>query len=332
MKTECGKEVNTPKILLSKSCKVCKGHCNCYFYRMFSFKQNINRIIGRFFPIILAWWVLLVSCSSYFKKNEDVAPLARVGDTYLYAADLEVYLPQGMSRDDSVSFANNFINNWAAKQLLLSKAKINLPEGKLKEFDALVADYRTDLYTRAYKEALISRGSDSLISNEQLASFYKEENDNFRLRERILRIRFATLPKNFLNKDEVAERLKRFNEADITYLDSIGVQFKKLNFNDSIWITASRVIEEIPPLAGEKQDRYLKKSQFFELEDSIGVYLGKIEEVKELNEIAPLSFIAPTIKQVLLNRRRMNYLRKLETEIIDEAIKDKQFEVYAKDE
>ena len=64
------------------------------------------------------------------------------------------------------------------------------------------------------------------------------------------------------------------------------------------------------------------------MEDSIGVYLGKIEEIKDVNEIAPLSFIKPTIEQVLLSRRKIDYLRKLETELLDEAIKDKEFEVF----
>ena len=318
--------------MLSKTGKVCKGRSNCYFCTMFSLKLFKGKSCYFRLSLIILTCMQLVSCSSYFNKNEEVLPLARVGDTYLYKEDVAVYITEGMAKDDSVSFVNNFINTWASKQLLLSKAKINLQEEKLREFDALVADYRTDLYTRAYKDALISRGSDSLISNAQLEKFYEDEKDNFRLRERILKVRFVTLPKNFLNKEEVAQRLRRFNDLDAAYLDSISLQFNKLNFNDSIWVTASRVAEEIPPLSLENQDRYLKKSQFFELEDSIGVYLGKIEEVKELNEIAPLSFISPTIKQVLLNRRKMNYLRKLETEIIDEAIKDKEFEVYAKDE
>ncbi|MGC1515360.1 MAG: peptidyl-prolyl cis-trans isomerase, partial [Maribacter sp.] len=78
----------------------------------------------------------------------------------------------------------------------------------------------------------------------------------------------------------------------------------------------------------DNADKYLKNSQFFELEDSIGVYLGKIEETKDINEIAPLSFIRATIEQVLLSRRKMDYLRKLETEVLDEAIKDKEFEVF----
>ena len=236
-----------------------------------------------------------------------------------------------MSKADSVSFVTNYINNWASKQLLLSKAKINLPEEKLDEFNALVNDYRTDLYTRAYKEALVLQGSDSLISDNQLQDFYEQEKENFKLKEKIIQLRFIELPKAFLDKEEVTKRLKDFKEDDITYLDSIGVQFKKLHFNDSLWVRSPRIFEEIPPITPENQDRYLKKSQFFELEDSIGVYLVKIRDVKDLNEIAPLSFVVPTIKQVLLSRRKMNYLRKLETEIIDEAIKDKEFEVFSKD-
>ena len=87
-------------------------------------------------------------------------------------------------------------------------------------------------------------------------------------------------------------------------------------------------MDEIPPLNPDNEARYLKKSQFFELEDDKGVYLGKVNDVLQVNEIAPLSFIEPTIKQVILNRRKLDYIRRLETEIIDEATKENEFEVY----
>ncbi len=274
----------------------------------------------------------IISCDTYFNKKVEREPLARVGQTFLYKDDIAPFIKEGMSKVDSASFVTNYINNWASKQLLLSKSKINLPEEKLSEFDALVDAYRTDLYTRAYQEALVSRGTDTLISDDQLVAFYEEQQENFKLKERIVRIRFVQLPLNFLNQDEVQKRLKSFEDEDLVYLDSIGVQFKKLNFNDSIWVSSTRIFEEIPPITFDNQDRYLKNSQFFELQDSIGVYLGKIEEVKDVNEIAPLSYIEPTIKQVLLSRRKINYLRKLETEIIDEAIREKEFEVYSNEE
>ncbi|APQ18340.1 peptidylprolyl isomerase [Maribacter hydrothermalis] len=273
-------------------------------------------------------FVILISCDGLFKQEKRKDQVARVGNSYLYKEDLAPLITENMSKGDSASFAINYINNWASKQLLLSKAKINLSEEKLAEYNALVDDYRTDLYTRVYKEALVSQATDSIITNDQLNTFYDQGKENFKLKERIARIRFVALPKGFLDKDEVSKRLKRFEEEDVKYLDSIGVHFKKLNFNDSIWVRYSRIFEEIPPITIDNVDKYLKNSQFFELEDSIGVYLGKIEEIKDVNEIAPLSFIKPTIEQVLLSRRKMDYLRKLESELLDEAIKDKEFEVF----
>ncbi|WP_422081067.1 peptidyl-prolyl cis-trans isomerase [Ulvibacterium sp.] len=292
---------------------------------MFTLLSNARLVVFLCLFVVL----LTLSCGSYLKENEEKVPLARVGERYLYKEDVSPLLRKGISPEDSASFVTNYINNWASKQLLLDRAKINLQEEKLAEFDALVADYRTDLYTRAYKEALVNQGSDTLVSPSQLESFYEREKENFKLKEKLVQLRFIELPTEFLNKGEVIKRLKSFKEEDMVYLDSIGVQFRKLNFNDSIWIRASRVIEEIPPLTLENQDRYLKKSQFFELEDSVGVYLARINDVRQVNEIAPLSFIEPTIKQVLLSRRKLNYIRKLETEILDEAIKQNEFEVYA---
>ncbi len=270
----------------------------------------------------------LVSCESLFKKDEEKIPLARVGKSFLYREDISGLLGSDVSPEDSASIITNFINNWATKQLLLSKARINLSEEQLADFEKLVDNYRTDLYTRAYKEALVIRAEDTTIARSELQQYYDREKENFKLKEKLVKLRFIELSPQFQQRKEVTERLKRFNKEDLEYLDSIGVHFRKLNFNDSIWIEASEVIDEIPPLTYDNEDQYLKKSQFFDLEDELGVYLAEVTDVLKVNEIAPLSYIEQTIRQVLLNRRKLDYIRKLETEIIDEATKDNEFEVY----
>ncbi len=279
---------------------------------------------------ILAILLLLsiLACGRYIKEDVENRAIARVGQVYLFESDIANLLPENTNPQDSATLVTNYINNWALKQLLLTKAEINLPEERLQEFEALVTDYRMDLYTRAYREALVLQAEDTLITDAQLLDIYEKEKENFKLREKLIQLRFVELPKQFLNKDEVTERLKRFDEDDLYYLDSIGVQFRKLNFNDSLWVPLQRVMEEVPPLNYENESRYLKKSQFFELEDSTGVYLTLITDILEPNEIAPLSYIEPTIRQILLNRRKLEYMRKLETELIDEATKENTFEVY----
>lgn len=271
---------------------------------------------------------VLTSCSNFFSTKDDKEAIARVGDTFLYKDAITPLISEGMSAQDSAAFVVNYINEWASKQLLLSKSKINLPEEKLAEFDRLVADYKADLYTKAYLEALIQKSQDTLVAYKDLVGFYQSKKQNFKLDEKLIQLRFVVLPLQFLNKDEVVERFKRYTPEDKAFLDSVSVQFKKLHLNDSIWVDASRVKKEIPVLNSSNEDRYLKKSQFFELQDSLEVYLGKVTNVLEINDVAPLSYIEPNIKQIILNRRRLEQMRKLENDVLDEAIKKNEFEIY----
>lgn len=320
------KENYLTKNLLIPNINACPAAMNSYFCRMLFLKHLSVRNFFRFLLISLI--PLISSCDAYINRSGNNDPIARVGDSYLYWDEIATSLSDNLQGEDSASLVTNYINQWATRQILLEKAKINLSEEKLSEFEQMVSEYRTDLYTRAYKEALVNQVNDTLLTENELETFYEAEKENFRLKEKIVRLRFIELPLQFLNKDEVIESLKRFEEQDFIYLDSIGVQFKKLNFNDSLWVPSTRVIEEIPPLTLENEGQYLKNSQFFELEDAMGVYLTKVIEVLDANEIAPFAYVKPSIIQILLNRRKLDYIRKLETEIIDEATQKKEFEVF----
>jgi len=302
----------------------CKGFCNCYFCEMLKHQKNT------LFTLCILISLLITSCEGLFNKVEEKEPLARVDNTFLFKEDIASLIRDDMTVEDSTVFVANYINNWASKQLLLSKSKINLPEEKLAEFDRLVSDYRADLYTRAYIEALVNQSQDTSVTKSQLQEFYDREKENFKLNEKLVQLRFVGMSEQFLDRDGVETRIKNWDDSDRTYLDSIAVQFKKIHFNDSIWVSSSRVIEEIPPLTQANEETHLKKSQFFELQDSLEVYLGWVTNVLEINETAPFEYVEPDIRQLILNRRRLNYIKRLETEIIDEAIKKNEFEVYDK--
>lgn len=286
------------------------------------------RLKNNLLPGYIALLILLSSCDLLFKETAEKYPLARVGNTFLYKEDIASLVQENTSPEDSTLLITNHINNWAAKRLLLAKAKINLPEEKLKEFDRLVKDYQAELYTRAYVEALVLQAQDTAVNPEELKAYYEKEKENFKLHEKLVQLYFVALPSQFLHKEEIKEKIKNWQDPDKAYLDSIAVQFKKIHFNDSIWVSAARVMEAIPPLTPYNEEHYLKKSQFFELQDSLTLYLGKVTHVLEINDTAPFSYITPDIKQLILNKRRLNHIKKLEAGIIEEAIKTNVFEVY----
>ncbi|GLB52227.1 hypothetical protein NBRC110019_12660 [Neptunitalea chrysea] len=268
-----------------------------------------------------------ISCD-LIKTESEKEIVARVGEDYLYKDEVASLVPKGVSKEDSMLIVQNYINSWATKELLIKNAEQNLDEKKVQEFEVLVSDYKTDLYTKAYLEALVLRSLDTVVKNDELRSYYDDNKENFKLNEDVVKIRFLGIPKENNKINKFRDKFKRYKEEDHYYLDSLSYLYTNYMFNDSLWIKSSEIIKEIPPLTDENLDTYLKKSQFFELQDSLGVYLMTVKDFKKRGEAAPLSFIRPTIRQIILNQRKIKFIKELKKDIINDAIKDKQFEIY----
>lgn len=276
--------------------------------------------------------VLFFSSCNLIKKEEEKEVVARVGEKYLYKDELEALVPKGVSKEDSALIVQNFINSWATKNLLMKNAEKNLDEKKVQEFQILVSDYKNDLYSKAYLEELVLRSLDTIVGEEELKNYYEANKDNFKLTEDVFKLRYMGVPTSNSNIKKFRDKFKRFDDEDMYYLDSLSYMYTNYVFNDSVWIKSSDVVSKIPPVTDENVQDYLKKSHFFELEDSLGVYLMFVKDYKLRNDAAPLSFIKPTIRQIILNQRKIKFIQKLKKDIISDAIKDKQFEIYEDDE
>ena len=103
---------------------------------------------------------------------------------------------------------------------------------------------------------------------------------------------------------------------------------KSHHLNDSIWVKYSDLIVEVPALKSMDRKVLLKKENFIQKEDSLSLYLVAIKEVLQRNEIAPKSYIEPTIRQMILHQRKLLFLRNMEETLIDDANKKQQFEIY----
>lgn len=270
--------------------------------------------------------MLLVSCN-YFKQNTEKDAIARVNDAYLYKSDIENLISENTSSEDSTLIVNNYITRWATQQLLIDQAKINLTPEKLMQYEKLVKEYETDLLTEAYKNIIVDKQLDSLISEEEYQALYEQNKENFKQHDLLVKLRYVHLPLNFDGLESVKIKLNRYNEEDKDLLSSQNYQFISSNFNDSVWVKKDVLLGVLPVLKGENE-YVLNKSNFSQLQDSLGVYLVKIEDVVNPNDTAPFSYVKPTLKQIILNKRKLELIKNLEKDITKDAIETNKFEIY----
>lgn len=275
----------------------------------------------------LFFLLLAVSCQ-WFSSPQKPELVARYGAEELYMSDIPASLYTGKSPEDSIVAVNYYIDKWALELMYVEKAGVNLSEEKLTELSELIANYRADLLALAYKEVMAQSALDSVVSSEELASFYQSEQVNFLLKEKIVQLRYVQAPLGYPALNQVRKSLKRFNKADQKYLDSTSIYLDQVFINDTQWIPARELFVAIKPIMPENEHLYLKNAQFFEIQDSLGVYLGQVQEVLEVNDIAPLSYVKPSLEQILKIRRKQAFLKQIERDIIDEAIKNKALEIY----
>jgi len=272
--------------------------------------------------------VLLVTSCHWFSSPQKPELVARYGTDELYMSDIPASLYTGKSPEDSIVAVHYYIDKWALELMYVEKAGVNLSEEKLTELSELVANYRADLLALAYKEVMAQSALDSVVGPEEMAEFYQSEQVNFLLKEKIVQLRYVQAPLGYPALNQVRKSLKRFNKADQKYLDSTSIYLDQVFINDSQWIPARELFVAIKPIMPENEHLYLKNAQFFEIQDSLGVYLGQVKTVLTPPEVAPLSYVSEDIKTILINRRKQNYFRNLEKALLDEAIRKKELEIY----
>ena len=269
----------------------------------------------------------LASCNYFVvqeKEEKSSEIIAIVNTEKLFREDLKNVLPQNISREDSLVLVKSFINDWAIKQLLLNKAGNNNSLEDINEINDLVKDYRESLLINNYKEMLINQQLDTVIKEAEIKDFYLKSKGNFRLNEELIKVKYLHFDHKVISKKEFLKLFKSEEIEDLEALEKQQLSFKYYQFNDSIWTQLDKVLLKLP----FSKENLLKKTKLLQKQDSIGLYLVAIKDVLVRNDTAPLSYIKPTIKQMILHKRKIELIRDIEKIIVKDATKNNNFKVY----
>ena len=267
---------------------------------------------------------IVISCN--FNDVNDSNYIAKLGDEYLSYSEIKNQIPSNTSFQDSLDIASKFIKEWATNKLLIQSAEINLTANEMESIEEKLKKYRNSLILSEYKNKISKNNPDSLVSVDEIKFFYEKNSKNFKLYNEIVQGRYVKLNNKYFNVSEIKRRFKRFSSSDKYFFDSISIQLLNYYFNDSTWINKDLFFNKIPSLEDREIERIVKNNLFYVKEDSLALYLIKINKYKNADDYAPLDYIYDRIRELISNRKRIDYLNKIEKELIEDALAKNIFE------
>jgi hypothetical protein len=282
----------------------------------------------KFWSYIVILFSITVASCDYFSTPHEPKAIARVGKSFLYQEDLIDVVPKGTSKKDSVAIVRSFMNQWATQKLLFEAAERNLSTDKVAEYTALMEQYKVDLYTKAYLEELVIRQIDTVVTEAQIVDYYNNNKQYFKNASELVKLRYINLVKENPKFAKIKAKFTSFTKKDQRALEQLSVQFKSYAFNDSIWVDINQVYEKLPFLTVENKNKYISNGSNFQYSDATTLWLVKVNKVLPRESATPLEFLKPTLKQIIINNRKLELVNTIEKEITNDAINDKKYEIY----
>lgn len=159
------------------------------------------------------------------------------------------------------------------------------------------------------------------ITDEEKRNFYDENQDQFELDHSLIKGLFLKIPIDAPNLDEVKKWYRSTSETSIEKIEKYSVQNAVVYdyFYDK-WVSFDEVFVNIP-IQVTNENEFLRTHSFVETADSSYCYLLNIEEYVAKGKIAPFEYASTQISDMLVNQRKVQFLKNFEEELYNDAIR-----------
>ena len=275
--------------------------------------------------------IAFAACSCEFFKPKEInaeAPIAQVGENYLYSSDLKGLFPKNVSQNDSTQLAEKYALDWIKKQLMIAKSEENINVNEA-EIERKVLDYRYALIVHSYVKKHVDAHLDYNVEESEIVKYYNEKADNFLLKQHIVKCFFVQIPMTAPNLRQFKKNIRQFPEKKVDEVKSYISQFASKSYlEDSVWVIFDDVTVGTPLEGIKDKKQFLEVNTFSETSNDDYVYFLKILNYKATDEASPLEFIRGDIENIIINKRKITLKKELEERIYDEAKESGLFEVY----
>ena len=194
-------------------------------------------------PFLYVLIFFICSCK-FFHKNSDQLLVTVYGDK-LYFSDIKHLLSPDLNSSDSLNLVRQLCEKWAKEQLLLNKAKINLPI-VLQNVKTQVESYENSLLIYSYQKELLSQKLDTIVGIDEIDSYYKNNLGNFVLNDHIAKVNYIKVKKEVPYLWKLKGLYYKNDEESKFKLEDYCYQFADDYYIEDDWVYVNDIINVLP--------------------------------------------------------------------------------------
>jgi hypothetical protein len=262
----------------------------------------------------------LLSCSK--TTDKDAGVIVKVGDKVLTKTEMEESLPSFFSPEDSIMATEHFVRRWINDNLLYAVAQKNISDKN--HIDQLVENYRRSLVIYQYQEQLVNEKLGKNIREETVWDYYKNNKDKFKLDRPLIKGLFLKIPIDAPQIDNIRSWYKSMTPASISNIEKYSVQnAASYDYFIDKWVDFNELMTNWP--VNYKNDQQIvKTSRLIEQKDNNYYYFLNITDYLLPGDDAPFEYAESTIKEILINQKKIEFLRKTEEDLYNKALNSGQ--------
>ena len=236
---------------------------------------------GKIAFVILSLLAVSACTQQTEKASKDV--IVDIGNRVLTREELESYVPKGLSKQDSLIVAENFIQLWIQEELMYEIASKNVADKEV--IKRLVENYRQSLIIYRYQEQLVQEKLSKTVSQKDINQYYNEHKENFKLDNPLIKGMLLKIPSNAPDIENVKTWYKSTKTKDIESLDKYIVK-NAVSYDDFLdhWVNMESIKDKLP--AGKLEEKMLQR--YIELQDSSFYYFINIHDYLRPGDFEPV--------------------------------------------
>ncbi len=275
--------------------------------------------------IFLVFTLVLGGCKYFDSKKASKHIVAKVGDKELFEEDFQDIFNASQTPDDSLKLRQNYIDKWVRDEVLFQNALNNLTDSLKNKEEQLDLYYRS-LIRYEYEKALINQKLDTAVSEKEIQDYYNQFSESFILKRKVCKAAFFVLTSDIPNKEQAIEWLSKSNPENTDSLQKYCLRYGvKFNLNDKKWFYLDDLMAETTlPATFE----IASQNNPVVYTDSLKTVALRIEDQKNPGEPKPFQMTVETIRDIIKNKKKVDFLRKMENDVFSKAERKGEFEIY----